>query len=178
MNFSTFVPSAQPVNRSYNARTLAIYSRINIKKAESVVIFQQVVATHKLKASLPGTPKAEVTELKSQVQQLQLQLTNSKHAEAKCKKQLADKTRDMELIERRCSQSENEVKLLRSRVEMLKKETMEALEENDSHTTQVKKLNRELEDKAEQVSELETEIVQLKRKIEQPLIDKDSGDEQ
>ena len=136
------------------------------------------MATHKLKASLPGTPKAEVTELKSQVQQLQLQLTNSKHAEAKSKKLLSDKTRDTELIERRCGQSESEVKLLRSRVELLKKETMEALEENDAQSTQIKKLNRDLEDKTEQVTELEAEIAQLKRKLEHPLLDKDSGDEQ
>ena len=136
------------------------------------------MATHKLKASLPGTPKAEVTELKSQVQQLQLQLTNSKHAEAKSKKLLSDKTRDTELIERRCGQSESEVKLLRSRIELLKKETIEALEENDAQSTQIKKLNRDLEDKTEQVTELEAEIAQLKRKIEHPLLDKDSGDEQ
>merc|ERR1712004_328128 len=109
------------------------------------------------KNSLPGTPNTEVTELKSQIQQLSIQIGNLKHSEAKMKKALHEKSGDMELLERRNVQSDAEVKSLRSRVEQLKRETIEALEENDVLSAQVKRVNRDLEDKAESVAELEQE---------------------
>ena len=130
------------------------------------------------KTSLPGTPSTEVTELKTQIQQLHIQIGNLKHADAKLKKALNEKSRDMELLERRNLQSDAEVKTLRGRVEQLKRETIEALEENDVQSAQIRKLTRDLEDKTEFVTELEQEVVRLKRKAEQAVLhERDTDDE-
>ena len=101
-----------------------------------------------------------------------------KHSEAKLKKAMNEKTRDMELLERRNLQSEAEVKSLRGRVEQLKRETIEALEENDVQTAQINKTSRDLEDKTELVSELEQEIIRLKRKIDQVALQERDTDEE
>ncbi|XP_063724904.1 coiled-coil domain-containing protein 102A-like [Symsagittifera roscoffensis] len=149
-----------------------------IKKFKNQIADLESRAVRNQKTSLPGTPSTEVTELKTQIQQLHIQIGNMKHSEAKLKKAMNEKTRDMELLERRNLQSEAEVKSLRGRVEQLKRETIEALEENDVQTAQINKTSRDLEDKTELVSELEQEIIRLKRKIDQVALQERDTDEE
>ncbi|XP_075252762.1 coiled-coil domain-containing protein 102A-like [Convolutriloba macropyga] len=149
-----------------------------IKKLKNQLTDLESRAVKLQKTSLPGTPSTEVTELKTQIQQLHIQIGNLKHADAKLKRALNEKSRDMELLERRNLQSDAEVKTLRGRVEQLKRETIEALEENDVQSAQIRKLTRDLEDKTEFVTELEQEVVRLKRKAEQAVLhERDTDDE-
>ena len=80
---------------------------------------------------------------------------------------MVEKTREFDQTERRNSQLEGEVKSLRVRVEQLKKETIEALEQNDTLNAELKKVSRDLEEKTEIEADLQRELSRVQRKLEQ-----------
>ncbi|KAH0535707.1 coiled-coil domain-containing protein 102A [Cotesia glomerata] len=111
--------------------------------------------------------------------QLQQDLLDMKHANAKLKKALNEKTTELTHALRRSEQYETEVKRVRSRVEELKRELAAAQDEVDAATNTVRKLQRNNENLIEQLESANVQIEHFKNSTEScaPDVVKEISDE-
>lgn len=107
-----------------------------------------------------------VSAMDTDTRQLQQDVLDMKHAAAKIKKALAEKTTELTHALRRSEQYETEVKRVRSRVDELKKELASAQDEVDAASTSVRRLQRANEDLMEQLESANVQIEHFKNSSE------------
>ncbi|XP_069970085.1 coiled-coil domain-containing protein 102A isoform X2 [Penaeus vannamei] len=117
---------------------------------------------NKLAAS---TPDSDVAQLKQEIADKYKELSELKHAHAKLKKVLADKSVELQHTTRRADQYESEVKRLRGRVEELKKELAASEDEVDGATNNIRKLQRGNDELQETVENLELQVEHLQSRL-------------
>ncbi|XP_066945169.1 coiled-coil domain-containing protein 102A-like isoform X5 [Macrobrachium rosenbergii] len=84
-----------------------------------------------------STPDSDVAQLKQEIADKFKELSELKHAHAKLKKVLADKSVELQHCSRRADQYESEVKRLRARVDELKKELAASEDEVDAASNNI-----------------------------------------
>ncbi|XP_042871431.1 coiled-coil domain-containing protein 102A-like isoform X2 [Penaeus japonicus] len=112
-----------------------------------------------------STPDSDVAQLKQEIADKYKELSELKHAHAKLKKVLADKSVELQHTTRRADQYESEVKRLRGRVEELKKELAASEDEVDGATNNIRKLQRGNDELQETVENLELQVEHLQSRL-------------
>uniref|UniRef100_A0A0P4W025 Coiled-coil domain-containing protein 102A n=1 Tax=Scylla olivacea TaxID=85551 RepID=A0A0P4W025_SCYOL len=108
---------------------------------------------------------SDVAQLKQEIADKCKELSELKHAHAKLKKVLADKSVELLHCSRRAEQYESEVKRLRARVEELKKDLAAAEDEVDGASNSMRKLQRGNDELQETVENLEVQVEHLQSRL-------------
>ncbi|XP_064083375.1 coiled-coil domain-containing protein 102A-like isoform X4 [Macrobrachium nipponense] len=112
-----------------------------------------------------STPDSDVAQLKQEIADKFKELSELKHAHAKLKKVLADKSVELQHCSRRADQYESEVKRLRARVDELKKELAASEDEVDAASNNIRKLQRANDEMQETVENLEVQVEHLQSRL-------------
>ncbi|ESO02610.1 hypothetical protein HELRODRAFT_188774 [Helobdella robusta] len=108
------------------------------------------------------------------------ELSELKHAHARLKKQLQDRSSELEHVRSRAEHYEMEVKKLRGRIEELKRDLANAEDENDQQSMAMKKMQRNMEELQQQIDNYNLQLQHLQSRLRRSrtsLAGSDDGDD-
>ncbi|XP_008556179.1 coiled-coil domain-containing protein 102A [Microplitis demolitor] len=154
--------------QSENAAEWAKRERLETEKSSLERENKQLVNEMREMQDRVDSRRSRGSLLDGDTRQLQQDLLDMKHLNAKLKKALNEKTTELTHALRRSEQYETEVKRVRARVEELKKELACAQDEVDAATNTVRKLQRNNENLIEQLESANVQIEHFKNSSSEP----------
>ncbi|XP_001633645.2 coiled-coil domain-containing protein 102A [Nematostella vectensis] len=107
----------------------------------------------------------DMKEIQKKLDEKNAELVEMRHAYNKLKKQLQEKTADLDHSQKRVEQHDAEVKKLRARVEELKQELAKAEDETDVQANKVRKIQRSLDEQTERADSLQVQVEHLTSRL-------------